>query len=132
MEYTNENYVTAFIIDNQGFYTGAAIPVLRTEITEDTIITPPRYPRTSPVINKWNKETKTWEDVLTDEGREQIWGEVKIQRNLLIAQTDWTQCADVNLSDEKKQQMLEYRQALRDLTKNNADPRFIAWPDKPF
>lgn len=129
---TGEEYVSVFVTDYEGYYTGAAISVKRKDLTEDSITVKPRYPRTSPILNKWNPTTKQWDDVLTDEGRTQLWAEIKRQRNLLIAETDWTQCADVSLSDEKKQQIVEYRQALRDLSKTYSDPRNVVWPTNPL
>lgn len=41
---------------------------------------------------------------------------VRASRNLLLKQCDWTQLADVPLSDAKKLEFAEYRQQLRDIT----------------
>ena len=134
MEHINDNPTTTtiFLVDHEGYFTGACATELISELTEDMITTPPRYSSSSPVVNKWNTETKQWDDVLTDNGRERLWYGIKLQRNELIAETDWTQCADVPFSEEKKQEMLKYRQALRDLTTTYSDPRDVEWPIKPF
>ena len=48
-------------------------------------------------------------------------------RNRLLAETDYLACADSTLTDE----MRAYRQALRDLPANTADPANPVWPVKP-
>jgi len=49
------------------------------------------------------------------------------KRNALLAETDYLALADVTLTDE----MRTYRQALRDLPANTADPANPVWPVKP-
>tara|TARA_B100000927_G_scaffold119217_1_gene96347 strand:+ start:676 stop:1029 length:354 start_codon:yes stop_codon:yes gene_type:complete len=53
--------------------------------------------------------------------------ELRSQRNLLIAETDWMANSDVTMSDAWK----TYRQALRDLPANTSDPANPTWPTKP-
>ena len=55
------------------------------------------------------------------------WNEVRAERNQLLAETDFHALADVTMSDE----MIAYRQALRDVPADNADPDDISWPTKP-
>lgn len=55
------------------------------------------------------------------------WNELRAKRNELLAETDWTANSDVTMSDE----MTTYRQALRDLPANTADPANPSWPTKP-
>ena len=50
-------------------------------------------------------------------------------RNQRLAETDWTQGADV--PDAIKNAYTAYRQALRDITKTYNDPRKVVWHDKP-
>tara|TARA_R100000734_G_C3291807_1_gene83539 strand:- start:395 stop:706 length:312 start_codon:yes stop_codon:yes gene_type:complete len=50
-------------------------------------------------------------------------------RNKKLAETDWTQGADV--PDAIKNAYTSYRQKLRDITKTYNDPRKVVWPDKP-
>ena len=62
------------------------------------------------------------------------------ERNILLAQTDWTQFTDSPLTETKKSEWRSYRQELRDLTKS-ANPKLdsdgyldmtsITWPTKP-
>tara|TARA_R100000734_G_C3315806_1_gene107985 strand:+ start:2304 stop:2645 length:342 start_codon:yes stop_codon:yes gene_type:complete len=51
------------------------------------------------------------------------------ERNRKLAETDWTQGADV--PDAIKSAYTTYRQALRDITKTHNNPRTVVWPDKP-
>lgn len=52
---------------------------------------------------------------------------LRCQRNRLLAETDYLALADATLTDE----MRTYRQALRDLPANTADPANPIWPTKP-
>ena len=52
---------------------------------------------------------------------------LRIERNRLLAETDYLALADATLTDE----MRAYRQALRDLPANTADPANPVWPTKP-
>jgi len=62
------------------------------------------------------------------------------ERNILLAQTDWTQFTDSPLTETKKSEWRSYRQELRDFTKS-ANPKLdsdgyldmtsITWPTKP-
>lgn len=49
------------------------------------------------------------------------------ERNRRLAETDYFALSDVTMSDE----MAAYRQALRDLPANTADPANPVWPEKP-
>ncbi len=49
------------------------------------------------------------------------------RRNYLLSKTDYLALADSTLTDE----MRAYRQALRDLPANTADPANPVWPVKP-
>ena len=55
------------------------------------------------------------------------WGEVRAERNRRLAETDFHALSDVSMSDE----MTAYRQALRDVPGDNADPDDISWPTQP-
>ena len=55
------------------------------------------------------------------------YGSLRSKRNQLLVDTDWTANSDVTMSDEMK----TYRQALRDLPANTADPANPSWPTKP-
>ena len=52
---------------------------------------------------------------------------LRSRRNVLLAETDYLALADHTLTDAMK----TYRQALRDLPANTADPHNVTWPTKP-
>ncbi len=56
---------------------------------------------------------------------------LRSNRDLLLAQSDWTQSPDSPLSDTKKQEWATYRQSLRDLPANTTDPSNPTWPTQP-
>jgi hypothetical protein len=51
---------------------------------------------------------------------------VRVQRDLLIAASDWTQCADI--SQATKDKWAPYRQALRDVPQQTGFPFEVIWP----
>ena len=65
---------------------------------------------------------------------------LRVERNKLIAETDWTQLKDIDLDIIRERNWKNYRQALRDLpSKSNPkldssgklDMSSVTWPDKP-
>ena len=58
---------------------------------------------------------------------ENNWKNLRDKRNELLAETDRFALADLTMTDE----MAAYRQALRDLPANTADPANPVWPVKP-
>jgi len=57
--------------------------------------------------------------------------DMKSKRNDLLLKCDWTQLPNSPLSETKKQEWDTYRQALRDLPSNTADPENPVWPEAP-
>ena len=55
--------------------------------------------------------------------------DIRTPRNVLLAESDWTQLPDSPLTDAKKTEWATYRQALRDLPASTDDP--IVWPTQP-
>ena len=55
-----------------------------------------------------------------------FWITIRLQRNELLKQSDWTQVNDCPLSDSKKQEWATYRQSLRDLPSTNQSVNNIA------
>ena len=66
---------------------------------------------------------------------ERVFINLRIARDNLLAESDWTQIPDNQLSDSKKAEWATYRQALRDVPANaKADlstPDGFGWPTKP-
>ena len=65
---------------------------------------------------------------------------LRVERNKLIAETDWTQANDIPFSTSKKEEWQIYRQQLRDLPANsspkldsnyNLDLTSVTWPTPP-
>ena len=65
--------------------------------------------------------------------------ELRLVRNRLLSESDWTVMPDSPLSDSKKAEWKTYRQALRDITKT-ANPKIselrldlssVTFPEKP-
>jgi hypothetical protein len=51
----------------------------------------------------------------------------RLRRNELLAETDWMALSDVTMSAD----MVNYRQALRDITTQAGFPNEVVWPVKP-
>ena len=84
-----------------------------------------RAPKPSPA-HYWNGE---W--VLDIE---KLQKELRSKRNMLLAKTDWTQVADVPISEQQKILWRDYRQALRDLPDayaNITSLEEVVWPTPP-
>lgn len=56
---------------------------------------------------------------------------VRTKGDQLIAATDYTQAADSPLSEAQRAEVADYRQALRDVLPDGADPFAVRWPEKP-
>lgn len=56
--------------------------------------------------------------------------EIRRQRDALLRACDWTQLPDVSISEERKQQWSDYRQALRDLPEQEGFPN-VVFPTPP-
>lgn len=52
---------------------------------------------------------------------------IRLERDSLLADTDWTALSDVTMSPE----MAAYRQALRDITAQSGFPDNVTWPTRP-
>lgn len=81
--------------------------------------------------NRYAEEGRVWQPYKSPEERErerneQIIAGNKSIRNTKLAECDWTQIGDVNLTADCKAAFATYRQALRD-----ADMLNPAWPDAP-
>jgi len=72
----------------------------------------------------------TWEQLEAQLAKSRTaiqWVDLRTEREKRLAETDWKALSDGTLSDEWK----TYRQALRDLPANTADPAKPTWPTKP-
>ena len=60
-----------------------------------------------------------------------IAAEIKVKRDRLLSETDWTQLGDVGFPLKILEDWQDYRQALRDITKQDGFPFEITWPTPP-
>lgn len=66
------------------------------------------------------------EPVISDETK---WEQIRIERNALLDESDYTQMSDYNLNT--KIEWAEYRQTLRDITDVFHNPGDMVWPMSP-
>lgn len=62
---------------------------------------------------------------------EELAAQARSRRDALIAATDYLMATDYPLTDEKRQELTVYRQALRDIPEQPGFPTEIVWPTKP-
>lgn len=72
----------------------------------------------------WRSEQR----ITTDEMR---WDILRAERNRRLSACDWTQVADAPLTPAQVTGWQVYRQALRDLPGETADPAQVVWPAPP-
>ena len=58
---------------------------------------------------------------------EKTWDEIRGERNALLHDSDWMAMADRTITDAQS----AYRQALRDVPQDHADPASVVWPTIP-
>jgi len=63
---------------------------------------------------------------------EKKWNNIRSNRNALLVQSDWCMLPDSPLSPELLQAMKEYRQKLRDITKDFENPDDVVFPINPL
>jgi hypothetical protein len=59
------------------------------------------------------------------------WEAVRVDRNGRLSGSDWTALADSPLSEVEEAAWFAYRQSLRDVPQDHADPTDITWPEPP-
>lgn len=57
--------------------------------------------------------------------------EARAKRDRLLAETDYLMASDYPISDEDREKVKAYRQALRDVPEQEGFPYTIVWPEKP-
>jgi len=71
------------------------------------------------------------EEDLQRQASEEAERNMRTQRNMLLAASDFTQVPDAPFTEQQRQAWAAYRQALRDLPSNINDPLNIVWPTEP-
>lgn len=80
-------------------------------------------PLTTEQINSYNMRKNKWEAGAVD----RAFVALRRERDNLLHDTDWWASSDLSITEEQT----SYRQALRDLPANTADPANPTWPTKP-
>ena len=83
----------------------------------------------SSYIQVWNIIDATEEEISAK--LEEKWVEIRIMRDALLAQSDWTQFQDSPISGTTLVEWQTYRQSLRDVT-SQQNPYNLSWPAKPM
>ena len=81
-------------------------------------------------MNDWKTVLPIYCKVETATNEEVIFG-LRTWRNRQLAASDWTQLPDVALTSEEVQAWAQYRQELREMLKQNDDPKLIVFPEPP-
>lgn len=76
----------------------------------------------------WDMVSKRWKSAPTQAA---IARDARAKRTLMLAASDWTQVADVDLTEGDKKSWASYRKALRDIPKQDGFPNSITWPIPP-
>lgn len=79
----------------------------------------------------WNAQQETPLDWHTPITVHKTWDEIRAQRNLLMAASDWTQIPDAVLTFTERQAWQTYRQDLRDIPQNYTNPDDVVFPVQP-
>ena len=76
---------------------------------------------------KVNVETHELEDYV----QPITWTDVRNKRNDMLNRTDYLMIIDFPITDEERDEVKKFRQALRDLPDQGDDPSSIVFPDPP-
>lgn len=63
--------------------------------------------------------------------QEEVVTQVRAERDRRLAETDWYMMPDYPSNPQNLEELKVYRQALRDLPKQEGFPRDVRWPDVP-
>ena len=72
---------------------------------------------------------KIGDELLSDDERS---ANIRVQRDELLAQTDYLLMNDYPIDEQSLQLVKQYRQALRDIPQQKDFPNNVQWPDKPL
>jgi hypothetical protein len=70
-------------------------------------------------------------DVVVYKNPQDDWLEIRTRRNVLLADSDWSQLSDTALTEEQRAAWKTYRQALRDIPEAFSNPSSVVWPELP-
>ena len=79
-----------------------------------------------PFVELWDSAKESFQNVVVDTG-----AQVRQQRDMCLRACDWTQLADVPMTDAVRQSWKEYREALRMVPQQEGFPESVTWPQEP-
>ena len=97
---------------------------------ENTVTIGNDYVIESTEVLQYEKIRQKTQDEINQE-YQQEWENIRLQRNQLIYECDWTQLQDAPLSPSKLAEWMTYRQQLRDIPNVYSNPYQVEWPIKP-
>ena len=112
-------------------------------MTDYSLVLESRYPNAEWVINDNLYETLRWLSSEPMPSQQELdaawpavrdaakWDAVRVERDRLLAASDWTRMDDAPLDDEARAGWAAYRQALRDVPQTFDDPDAVVWPQEP-
>lgn len=124
---SNFNVLDDVALKSYGWYPHRFVPAT---VDETVVITGSTFSiEEDEVVEYQTVRAKTESEIAADV--EQKWVNIKAQRAIYLAESDWTQLVDSPIAGTPLQELWrEYRQALRDIT-NDPNPDSVVWPQKP-
>ena len=98
-----------------------------TDYTKDVVEVTPTL---SGSIYVQTYETTNSDELTITTRKEVKWEEIRVTRDELLKDSDWTQFQDSPITGSKLTEWQSYRQSLRDIT-SQENPYNITWPTKP-
>ena len=89
---------------------------------------PPASPLVEEIVRRHGGDFEVAAEKLLQEEAVDAWTVLRSMRNDRLRETDWTQLPD---APTDKARWAVYRQQLRDLPANTADPAVVVWPKRP-
>ena len=125
------NYYATY--DNNGDYTGFyTLEIHGDNIpTTNIVLTEQQWEKANSVRCKVIDGIHTEVPFTNTEINNKKYAILRSERNNLLKSCDWTQISDAQLSNDKKQEWLTYRQQLRDLP-STVEINNITYPQKPI
>lgn len=116
------------LLDSDGYIvsmgSGDSVPDGCVEITEP-------LPDSPGAFHRFNFNQQQWVPMPDSQKSFFLAYQARIQKNQILASTDWTQVADSPLTSEQRAQWAAYRQQVRDITQQPDFPLNIVWPNVP-
>lgn len=79
-------------------------------------------------LNDDEEKYQAWLELAKNTEYDELAKEIRSKRDDLLNKSDWTQMSDTALSEEEQEKYRTYRQALRDITKQEGFPYEVEFP----